>query len=121
MATAPATARAHDTAHYMEITERCGYRPVWFKDEAAARANARLAYCREHEVCHHIVAEWIMGTESRVLWPLAHGFEPDQAEAIAEEALTMTFQRWLRAGERPLIGGADWDKLKAKALELLDA
>ena len=97
-------AQPHDTHHYHVIAHRCGY------------GDDILAYCREHEVCHHIVAEHILGRESQVLWPLAHGYEPDQADAIAEEALTMTFQRWLRAGERPIIGGdVDWAGLKARA------
>jgi hypothetical protein len=27
-----------------------------------------------------------------------------------------TFQRWLRANERPILGGVDWDDLKRDAL-----
>lgn len=113
-------AQPHDTPHYDEIAERCGYGLGLPWGDAQRRAQGRLRYCREHEVCHHVVAEWILGRESQVLWPLAHGYEPDQAEAIAEEALTMTFQRWLRAGERPIIAGVDWDGLKARALAALD-
>lgn len=109
-------AQPHDTAHYDEIARRCGY-PLL----GSIRDNYRLDYCREHEACHHIVSEWIGGHTSRVLWPLAHGREPVPYEATAEEALAMTFQRWLRAHERPIIGGVDWDELKARALALLDA
>jgi hypothetical protein len=38
-----------------------------------------------------------------------------------EEIAAQTFQRWLRANERPIVSGVDWDRLKAEALELLDA
>lgn len=100
-------AHPHDTAHYAEITARCGY------------GTDRLAYCREHEVCHHVVSEWLASAHSRVLWPLAHGKQPRPHDAMLEEALAMTFQRWLRAGERPIIGGADWDGLKSRTLTVL--
>ena len=117
-------AQPHNTPHYDEIARRCGYglpdgpHPHSRRDRDEA---SRLAYCRKHEVCHHIVSEWIGGHTSRVLWPLAHGREPVPYEAIAEEALAITFQRWLRANERPMIGDVDWDELKARALTLLDA
>lgn len=100
-------AQPHDTHHYAVIAHRCGY------------GDDILAYAREHEACHHIAAEWICGWTSKVLWPLAHGREPDPYDAISEEALTMTFQRWLRANERPIIGGVNWDGLKGRALALL--
>lgn len=112
-------AQPHDTPHYMEITERCGYRPIWFKDEVAARANARLAYCREHEICHHVVGDHFYDGRSTVLWSLAHGYDPDPRDAAIEEAMVMTVQRWLRAGERPIIGGVDWDGLKRDTLAAL--
>jgi hypothetical protein len=102
-------AHPHDTHHYHVIAHRCGY------------GDDILTYAREHEVCHHIVSEWIGGHTSKVLWPLAHGRDPDPAEAVYEEALAMTFQRWLRANERPIIGGVDWTGLKSRALALLDA
>lgn len=119
-------AQPHDTPHYDEIARRCGHLDIqtvatWPLDPTEEQfAAARLVYCREHEACHHIVAEWIGGHTSRVLWPLAHGREPDPFEATAEEALAMTFQRWLRANERPIIGGVPWDDLKARALALLE-
>jgi hypothetical protein len=31
-----------------------------------------------------------------------------------------TFQRWLRANERPICSGLDWDGLKRDALDLLN-
>lgn len=102
-------AQPHDTHHYHVIAHRCGY------------GDDILRYAREHEACHHFVSEWIGGYTSKVLWPLAHGAQPDRYEAISEEALTMTLQRWLRANERPIIAGVDWDALKARALALLDA
>lgn len=102
-------AHPHDTHHYHVVAHRLGY------------GDDILRYAREHEVCHHIVSEWIGGHTSKVLWPLAHGRDPDPAEAVYEEALTMTFQRWLRANEQPIIGGVDWTGLKSRALALLDA
>lgn len=101
-------AHPHDTHHYHVIAHRCGY------------GDDILTYAREHEVCHHIVAEWIGGYTSKVLWPLAHGGDPIAMDATLEEAATMTFQRWLRANERPIIGGVNWDGLKTRALGLLD-
>lgn len=100
-------AHPHDTHHYHVIAHRCGY------------GDDILAYAREHEICHHIAAEWIGGHTSRVLWPLAHGREPVPYEATAEEALAMTCQRWFRANERPIIGSVDWDDLKRRFLALV--
>lgn len=102
-------AHPHDTHHYHVVSHRCGY------------GDDILAYAREHEACHHIVSEWIGGYTSKVIWPLAHGRDPDPVDALMEEALTMTFQRWLRAGERPIIGSVPWDAIKARALALLNA
>jgi len=113
----------HDTPDYDLIAKRLGYLKGTWRGAAPerARAEARMAYCRDHECAHHIASEWIMGRRSQVLWPLAHGYEPDPADAVQEEALTMTFQRWLRAGERPIMGSVDWCGIKARALALLDA
>lgn len=99
-------AHPHDTPEYREIAARCGY------------GDDVLAYAREHEVCHHLIGEELYGV-SRVLWPLAHGREPDRTEAAGEEALAMMAQRWIRAGERPMVPGLDWDGLKRRAVELL--
>lgn len=101
-------AQPHHSHHYHVIAHRLGY------------SDNVLAYAREHEVCHHIVSEWIGGHTSKVLWPLAHGREPDAYEAMQEEALAMTFQRWLRANERPIIGGVDWTALRDRAISLID-
>lgn len=100
-------AHPHDTHHYYVIAHRCGY------------GDDVLAYAREHEACHHIVGHWIKQGGSDVIGPLAHGVQPDPVKAVMEEAMTMIFQRWLRANERPIIGGVDWDGLKVRALTLL--
>lgn len=100
-------AQPHDTHHYAVIAHRCGY------------ADDILAYCREHEVCHHIVGEAFYTGRSPVIWALAHGYEPSPRAAALEEAMVMTLQRFVRAGERPIIGGVDWDHLKQRTLEIL--
>lgn len=112
----------HDTPHYDEIAKRCGYlKGVWRgRASESALADARRAYCLEHEAAHHMVSEWIMGRRSEVLWSLAHGYDPDPADAILEEIAAQTFQRWIRANERPIVAGVDWDDLKSRALEVLD-
>jgi len=102
-------AHPHDNHHYHVIAHRCGY------------GDDILAYAREHEVCHHIVGCWIKGGGSDVIGPLARSVEPEPLAALFEECLVMTFQRWLRANERPIIAGVDWDGLKARALAALDA
>jgi hypothetical protein len=100
-------AHHHDTPHYHVISHRCGY-----GDDLAR-------YCFEHEACHHIVGEaFFCGGPSPIIWALAHGTDVGPSFAAIEEAMVMTFQRWLRANERPIIGGVDWDGLKARALAL---
>lgn len=41
---------------------------------------------------------------------------PGGLEATYEEIMAQTMQRWLRAGERPITSGVDWDHLKKLAL-----
>ena len=94
--------------HYYVVAHRCGY-----QDDI-------LAYCREHEVCHELVAEYLTGTPSDVLWQLAHGKQASRYNMVAEEALAQMLQRFVRANERPIISGVDWDGMKAMALEMLD-
>lgn len=101
----------HEDHLYTLIAARCGYSPDH---------DGRLQYAREHEVCHHIVGCWIKGGGSDVIGPLAHGKEPCPIDALLEESLVMTLQRWLRANERPIVAGADWDDIKRRALGLLD-
>lgn len=102
----PVGAWPHDTHHYHVISHRCGY------------GDDILAYCREHELFHHFLADRVLRSRSHVIWSLANELEPAPQLAIPEEALVQTFQRWVRANERPIIGGADWDALKADALNL---
>lgn len=93
----------HDKPHYHAIAHRLGYE------------GDIMAYCRDHELAHHLVAE-NFGWPSHVIWSLAHGTKPDAYEAAAEEALAMMLQRYARAGEVPLIEGVDWDALKGRLL-----
>lgn len=98
----------HDEHHYYVISHRCGY------------GDDVLAYCREHEFVHEFLQEKLAGRPSQVLFPLAHERVPRQAVAVQEEALTQMFQRYLRGGEEPIIGGVDWAGLKREALDALD-
>jgi hypothetical protein len=104
-------AQPHDTADYDVIGGRCGY---------GRGPDARMAYAREHEVLHHLVGHWFFFGPSPVLWTLAHGLPISAQDAALEEAMVMTCQRWVRAGERPIIGGVDWDRFKREALALLN-
>ena len=118
----------HDTPHYLEIATRCGYleaapAPWGFAgpDQVEREAAARMAYCREHEVCHHVVGAVFYKGPSPVLYALAHGGDVTPEQAALEEAMVMTLQRWFRASERPIIGGVDWDALRLRLALLLDA
>jgi hypothetical protein len=111
----------HDTPDYDEITRRCGYATDFGPGLPDITGIGRLDYCREHEVAHHLVGEAFYNGPSPILWAVAHGSEVTPQEAALEEAMVMTLQRWIRAGERPIIGGVDWGRLKARALILLDA
>lgn len=42
-------------------------------------------------------------------------------ESVEEEIAAQVLQRWLRANERPIVSGVDWDAMKRDALELLGA
>lgn len=103
-----------DDPHYQEISKRCGY-------------NTTLDYCQEHEFAHCFLEEKFHDRPSQVLHAIArtntHGPGArilSGKEAVYEELSAQTFQRWLRAGERPIVGGINWDQLKAEALALLD-
>lgn len=100
-------AHPHETPHYHVIAHRLGY------------GDDLLGYCREHEVAHCLIAEWFRDEPSAVLWDLAHGAEPDPITAVHEEVMAQTLQRWIRAGERPILAGVDWDGIKERALDLL--
>jgi hypothetical protein len=103
-----APAVPHDTHHYHVIAHRCGY------------ADDIMAYCREHEFAHSFMEERLQDRPSRVLWGVAHNQQLSGPEAAYEEMMAQAFQRWLRAGERPIISGVDWDALKRDALRLLE-
>lgn len=86
---------------YSIIAMRCGY------------GFDLLAYCQEHELAHHVVGEFLLGRPSPVLWGLAHEQPLPANEAAFEEMMAQALQRFVRAAERPIIGGVDWDALKA--------
>lgn len=96
-----------DMPHYSVVAHRCGYQ------------DDLLAYCREHEVCHAIVAEWFTNSPSDVLWQLAHGKKPKHWHMVAEEMAAQTLQRFVRAHERPIISGVLWDDLHDFTLDRL--
>jgi hypothetical protein len=99
----------HEIPHYYVISHRCGY------------GDDIMAYCREHDFSHSFVAERIRGGPSYVLLAMAHQEKVDMGAAVYEEIAAQTFQRFLRTNERPILSGVNWDKLKADALELLNA
>lgn len=90
----------HDTHHYHVIAHRLGY-----EDDI-------LTYCQEHELAHSVVAEFFTDTPSDVLWQLAHGKKPNHWNMVAEEMAAQALQRFVRAGERPIISGVDWNSLR---------
>lgn len=92
---------------YSIIAMRCGY------------GFDLMAYCREHEVAHHLVCEALLGGPSPVLWGLAHEKPLPASEAAFEEMMAQGLQRFARAAERPIIGGVDWDALAARFVQAL--
>ena len=102
-----ADAIPHHTNHYHVIAHRLGY------------GDNVLAYCQEHEFCHSFLEERLHNRPSQVLWGVAHGNMLSGPAATYEELAAQTFQRWLRANERPISSGVDWDTLKAQAQEFL--
>ena len=95
--------------HYHVIAHRCGY-----GDDVAR-------YCFEHEFMHCFAEQFFHDRPSRVLWAIAHGSMLTGRAAAYEELVAQTCQRWVRANERPIIGGVDWDRFKREALGHLDA
>lgn len=95
--------------HYHVIAHRCGY------------GDDLLAYAREHEVAHELVAEHFTDNPSVVLWGLAHDYKQPAALVTYEEVMAQTLQRWIRANEEPIVAGVDWGGLKQHALEKLCA
>jgi hypothetical protein len=96
----------HDTHHYAVISHRTGC------------GDDLLAYCRDHELAHALVEERLHDRPSQILWALAHGHMLTGKEAAYEEIAAQTLQRWVRPNERPIIGGVNWDRLKADFLAL---
>jgi hypothetical protein len=99
----------HYTVEYKALAERLGYDSV--ED-----------YCQEHEFCHNFLPEILFGKPSRVLWPLAHGQVGTTEEILAEEALCVMFQGFLKrdivmAATAPKI---NWWEIRLKAKELID-
>jgi hypothetical protein len=91
------------------IAHRCGY------------GDDVDRYCWEHDIAHHLVAHWLQDAESAVLAGLARRRPLTGRQAAYEEMMAQAFQRWLRANEQPIVGGARWHDWKAEALALLDA
>ena len=103
-------AQAHDTHHYAIIAARCGY------------GDDTLAYCREHELAHSLVAQWRYDAPSAVLWGVAHDAQLTGRMSAAEETLAQTMQRFWRANERPILSGLpQLDAWKAEALAMIAA
>lgn len=88
--------------HYHVIAHRCGY------------GDDLMRYTREHELCHLLVEEWLHDRPSRILWGLAHDAPLPAHEAVYEEFAAQALQRFVRAAERPIIGGVDWDGLRRR-------
>jgi hypothetical protein len=102
-------ARPHpELSHYHVVSHRCGY------------GDDLLGYAREHEIAHAFIAERFHDSPSYVLSRLANGEAVDPGIALLEEIAAQTFQRWVRANERPILAGADWDALKADFLALVN-
>jgi hypothetical protein len=98
----------HDTHHYHVVAHRTGY------------GDDILGYCREHEVAHLVIEQMLHDRPSRVLWALAHGEEISPADSAYEEFAAMTLQRFIRARERPIVGGVPWDEIRDFALSKLE-
>jgi hypothetical protein len=96
-----------DDPHYHVIANRLGY------------GDNLFWYALEHEFCHAFLEERIYNRPSNVLWSLAHNIPLIDSLCAYEEIAVQTFQRWLRAGEQPIVGGVDWIGLKNDALQRL--
>lgn len=93
-----------DDHHYHVISHRLGY------------GDDVMAYCREHELAHAVIAEEFMDGPSYVLRMLARGMTPDPKIAVVEELLVAAVLRWVRGNERPIVADFDWDGLRARFL-----
>lgn len=96
----------HDTHHYYVIAHRCGC------------GDDVHMYCRDHELAHVILSEVLERRAPRVLLETAqYGHALDWGASIMEECTAQMLQRWVRCGERPIIGNCDWDALRTKFLQ----
>ena len=80
-----------------------------------------LAYCREHELAHLLVEEWFHDRPSEVLKALANGKLLSGKKAAYEESMAQQLQAFVRANQRPIVGGVMWDLLKARFLECVES
>jgi hypothetical protein len=100
----------HETPHYRIVAARLGY------------GDDILAYSREHDAAHSMLAEWMFDKPSPILWGVAHAAELSGPESVGEEATVQAFQAFLRANQRPILSGLpDIDAWKAQALAMIDA
>lgn len=97
----------HDTPEYHYVAYRYGHN------------GDTLAYCRVHELAHHLVCE-SFGSHSLTLFALAHGEKPTPMIAAAEEALAMTLHRYAMTSEPPMIEGVPWYSLRERLLTMLE-
>jgi hypothetical protein len=98
----------HQVPHYSVIAHRLGY------------GDELLRYCQEHDFFHSFCEEYFRDRPSPVLWGIAHGSSIAISVAAYEELVVQACQRWVRANERPIVGGVDWGGFKSHALALLD-
>lgn len=88
--------------HYHVIAHRCGY------------TDDLMAYCREHDLAHAVVAEEWRNEPSYVLLASAAGHAPeDRGRVLYEECAAQLLQRWARTNERPIIEGWSWTALRS--------
>jgi heat shock protein HspQ len=90
--------------HYHVIAHRCGY------------GDDVMAYCREHELAHAVISQELLEAPSLVLFGQAYELPVKPGHALLEEMAAQVLQRWVRANERPILAGHDWDAIKAKFL-----
>lgn len=102
----------HETEHYHIIARRCG-----------CGDDVRM-YCRDHELAHVLLSQVFQEHAPRALLETTqYGHALNWGENIMEECTAHVIQRWVRCGERPIIGNCDWDSLRAaflRAAEWLD-
>lgn len=87
---------------YLILADRLGY------------DGDALAFCREHDLAHHLIEEWMHDRPSRVIRAVAEGKPLPWSEAIYEELAAQMLQGLVRANKRPIAGGYDWHGLKAR-------